>query len=298
MSSSSNEKMYISLREQALGEFRKALEESLERFNKEKNSCVVMEIDYVRSLVNSAINNLDSHFAEYKNLPGIIQEFPIMIEEDVGTTSEHPIIIDCDDKVGVSQAENNPRKRKNIWKKSKNAKKAKSVARSLRQELPPVPRIQDSLFNKMATSRQLYKESWEALEFVGDRVITSCLLKIAEQKYIKRHTASIIRLCVRNIATNKILAAYCLTLGIEKLNEMTSLKIKKRHADAFEAYFGSYYLVNGELATCIYLDNLMTPLLNLIIEGVASGNKKPMDAFKIASNYFELEWIQDGNKLT
>ncbi|CAG8787054.1 25906_t:CDS:1, partial [Racocetra persica] len=42
--------------------------------------------------------------------------------------------------------------------------------------------------------------------------------------------------------------------------------VNKRIADAFEAYFGAYYLVCGELPTCIYLDSLMTPLLDLILE--------------------------------
>ncbi|CAG8473388.1 5332_t:CDS:2 [Racocetra fulgida] len=73
------------------------------------------------------------------------------------------------------------------------------------------------------------------------------------------------------MATNKILAAYTVTLGLQELNGMEFPVIIKLHADAFEAYFGAYYLACGELATCVYLENLMTPLFDLIVAHIAAG---------------------------
>ncbi|CAG8773835.1 9920_t:CDS:1, partial [Gigaspora margarita] len=74
---------------------------------------------------------------------------------------------------------------------------------------------------------------------------------------------------------------------------MSPSKIKKRHADVFETYFGAFYLTNGELETCIYLDRLMTPQLDLIVGSVISGKKEPKDSYEIASNYFGMQWILD-----
>ncbi|KAF0533349.1 ribonuclease 3 [Gigaspora margarita] len=166
------------------------------------------------------------------------------------------------------------------------------------QPPPPVPEIQDPLFKKLATCCHLYKGAWETLEFLGDRIITSCIWKIAEPKYLKKYCARTVLPSIQHIATNKILAAYCLKLGIYELNGMSPSKIKKRHADAFETYFGAFYLTNGELETCIYLDRLMTPLLDLIVGSVASGKKEPKDSYEITSNYFGMQWILDISKLT
>ncbi|CAG8679577.1 5605_t:CDS:1, partial [Dentiscutata heterogama] len=145
----------------------------------------------------------------------------------------------------------------------------------------------------MATCRLLHKVAWETLEFLGDRVLTYCLFKITGPKYLKDHYADTIGLSIRRITTNKILAAYSIKLGIHESNGMTCSEIKKRHADALEAYFGAYYLTDGEIATCRYLDDLMTPLLDLIIDGIASGNKGIDNSYKIAAEYFAMPWIRN-----
>ncbi|KAF0538898.1 ribonuclease 3 [Gigaspora margarita] len=83
------------------------------------------------------------------------------------------------------------------------------------------------------------------------------------------------------------MAAYSLKLGISESNRMSPSKIKKCYADAFEPYFGAFYLTNGKLETCIYLDRLMTPLLDLIVGSVTSGKKQPKDSYEIASIILE-----------
>ncbi|CAG8772083.1 4603_t:CDS:2, partial [Dentiscutata erythropus] len=43
----------------------------------------------------------------------------------------------------------------------------------------------------------------------------------------------------------------------------------------------------------LYLDALMTSLLDLIIECVYGGKGEPQDSYKIASQYFRMSWIED-----
>ncbi|CAG8824421.1 4297_t:CDS:1, partial [Gigaspora rosea] len=115
------------------------------------------------------------------------------------------------------------------------------------------------------------------LEYLGDRVLTSCLLKISGPRYLKKYEAKDIFKGVQNIVTNKILAAYSITLGLDQMNDTKLTTVKKYHADAFEAYFGAYYLASGELATCKYLESLMTPLLDIILEGINAGQNNLED---------------------
>ncbi|CAG8737004.1 7540_t:CDS:2 [Gigaspora margarita] len=290
-----NETNYTLMRRHALNMLKNALNESQKKLDKNEDKHLVMVID-------KAISNLKDHFCEYKNYPGDSKEFPFVIECEEDDKKSHKrkyLSKKCKDenesictkKVRLENAE------KGV-KVSKKCRNPTNVTKILRQDLPPVPKIHDSLFAEMATCRPLHKKSWETLEFLGDRVLMSCLFKISEPKYLQKHCADTIGLGVRNIATNKILAAYSITLGIHKFNGMESSKIKKVHADALEAYIGTYYLTSGELALCRYLDKLMTPLLDLIINGIASGNKILNDSYKIASEYFAMAWIRDGNRLT
>ncbi|CAG8546956.1 11690_t:CDS:2 [Racocetra fulgida] len=166
-----------------------------------------------------------------------------------------------------------------------------------RNDLNAIPPINDSLFAAMATGYCSYNDSWEILEYLGDRVIVSCLFKVAKSRYLSLYFANDIRTSIMGITTNKILAAYSISLKLNELNKMQFLPVRKSHADAFEAYFGAYFLVYGELLTCIHLDHLMTPLLNLIVYHVASGNKTVDDSYNLASGYFSMSWIRNINFL-
>ncbi|CAG8797554.1 19938_t:CDS:1, partial [Racocetra persica] len=57
----------------------------------------------------------------------------------------------------------------------------------MREDLPKIPIIDDPLFRSIATGYNSNNESWEILEYLGDRVLTSCLLKIAGPRYIQRY---------------------------------------------------------------------------------------------------------------
>ncbi|CAG8713651.1 27984_t:CDS:2 [Dentiscutata erythropus] len=162
--------------------------------------------------------------------------------------------------------------------------------KDLRTDLPPIPLITDETFYAMATGYHSFNEQWEALEFLGDRVLTSCLLKFAKKRYESKYCSKEIRKSVSVMATNKILAAYTVTLGLHNLNHMDFPVIVKLHADAFEAYFGAYYLAVGEPETCSYLEILMTPLFDLIVEHIASGNAISSTC-DIASKYFSMPWM-------
>ncbi|CAG8803389.1 10545_t:CDS:2, partial [Racocetra persica] len=161
---------------------------------------------------------------------------------------------------------------------------------NLRTDLPPIPPIDDPCLAKMAVGYHSHNDQWETLEFLGDRVLTSCLLKLAKSRYGSKYCSKEISKSVSVMATNKILAAYTVTLGLQELNGMEFPVIIKLHADAFEAYFGAYYLACGELATCVYLENLMTPLFDLIVAHIASGNSITSTC-DIASKYFSMPWI-------
>ncbi|CAG8572358.1 13129_t:CDS:2 [Cetraspora pellucida] len=167
---------------------------------------------------------------------------------------------------------------------------------NLRTDLPPIPPIDDPCFATMAVGYHSHNDQWETLEFLGDRVLTSCLLKLAKSRYSTKYCTKEISKSVSVMATNKILAAYTITLGLQKLNGMDFPVIIKLHADAFEAYFGAYYLACGELATCLYLECLMTPLFDLIVAHIASGNNIT-NTCDIASKYFSMPWIHGVTRL-
>ncbi|CAG8561160.1 12094_t:CDS:2 [Dentiscutata heterogama] len=153
-----------------------------------------------------------------------------------------------------------------------------------------IPPIEASLFAELATGYVKYRPQWEMFEYLGDSVLEHCLLKIAKGKYLIKYSIETIVLGVMAMATNKVLAAYAITTGLHKLNRMEFLEIKKLHADAFEAYIGTYYIACGEQATCNYLEKLMSPLFDAIIQG-AESNKDVYHLYGIASAYFSMPWI-------
>ncbi|CAG8734861.1 13273_t:CDS:2, partial [Dentiscutata erythropus] len=141
---------------------------------------------------------------------------------------------------------------------------------NLRTDLEIIPTIGVSLFAKLATGYVKYRPQWEMFEYLGDSVLEHCLLKIAKGKYLVNYSVEAIELGVKVMATNKVLAAYTITTGLHKLNCMEFLEIKKLHADAFEAYIGTYYIACGEQATCNYLEKLMSPLFDAIMQEAES----------------------------
>ncbi|KAF0364516.1 ribonuclease 3 [Gigaspora margarita] len=169
--------------------------------------------------------------------------------------------------------------------------------KNLRTDLPPIPPILDPCFASMAVGYRDFNKQWEALEFLGDRVLTCCLLKVAKNRYAAKYCEKDIRKGVSVMATNKILAAYTVTLGLQKLNDMDLPMIVKSHADAFEAYFGAYYLACGDLATYEYLKELMTPLFDRIVKSIASGDKHITVTCNVASDYFSMPWINSEHRL-
>ena len=117
-----------------------------------------------------------------------------------------------------------------------------------------------------------------------------CVLRFATTKYLQYYTPSDIKVVTTFLVSNKLLAAYSLTLGLDKQNRMQQLGITKKVADAFEAYIGAYYLSDGEAATTRYLEHLMSPLFELVLSNIQTGR----DAHKIMNvmaSYFNMGFL-------
>ncbi|CAG8701688.1 22818_t:CDS:2 [Cetraspora pellucida] len=255
-------------------------------------------------------NSLSSQSKELLAMSAVRPNKLVTILRDVEiSTSFQPNVMLREDEMSTSQ-NNKGQKRKFITsdckdgndvtfpnKKRRSEKLIIDALKNKRNDLKAIPPINDTLFAAMAIGYYSYNESWEALEYLGDRVIESCLFKVAKSRYLSLYSADDIKTGIMRITTNKILAAYSITLKLHELNNMKFLSVRKFHADAFEAYFGAYFLVYGELLTCTYLDYLMTPLLDLIINHVASGNKTTNDSYNLASEYFSMSWIRNTNFL-
>ncbi|CAG8697304.1 45052_t:CDS:2 [Gigaspora margarita] len=250
-----NKKMLLKFRERAFRNFEKALKETLKNFNDLKNNDSAIPINHLQSSFKKAIDGLANHFCDYQSSLGASQAMLVEALPDVeaGTSSRHS--------------------------GTPSTNKAEIISSSHHfNPLVAAERSSSSQPNNEVNSKKLLKNGyrsnnviWEKLEYLGDRVLTSCLLKISGPRYLNKYQAKDIFKGVTNIVTNKILAAYSITLSLDRMNDMKFLAVKKYHADAFEAYFGAYYLASGELATCQYLESLMTPLLDIILEGINAG---------------------------
>ncbi|KAF0558418.1 ribonuclease 3 [Gigaspora margarita] len=259
-------------------------------------------INHLQSSFKKAIDGLANHFCDYQSSSGASQATLVEVLPDVkaGTSSRHS------GTPSTNKAESKKRKKPSHPNESRqiskrrlvvaerssssqpnnevNSKKLlKNAIINKREDLPALPIISDEYFSKIAVGYRSNNVIWERLEYLGDRVLTSCLLKISGPRYLNKYQAKDIFKGVTNIVTNKILAAYSITLGLDRMNDMKFLAVKKYHADAFEAYFGAYYLASGELATCQYLESLMTPLLDIILEGINAGQNNVEDSYQIAS---------------
>ncbi|CAG8585320.1 16628_t:CDS:2 [Cetraspora pellucida] len=267
---------------QALRNFRKALEASLNKFKntKPKNDHVEIAIE---KAIEKAIENLRDHFCEYENFPEALpnneskgpnevdsnevkskgpNEAVSKVEtkgpDEVETKGPNEVETKGPNEVetkGPNEVESKGKKRKKSpnTRHANKKRKTKTVAikigtssmsddvtskklitnatENMRSDLPEIPKIHDSLFANMTTGFHSDNEAWEILEYLEDRVLTSSF----------------------------------------KSNCMSHPTVNKFHADTFEAYFGAYYHAVEELHTCRYLDSLMTPLLDLILEDIKFG---------------------------
>ncbi|CAG8531598.1 16233_t:CDS:2, partial [Dentiscutata heterogama] len=64
----------------------------------------------------------------------------------------------------------------------------------------------------LASANKGRPPQWEWLEYLGDSVLEHCLLKIARGRYLLDYPVEVIEKAVKAMATNKILAAYAITL--------------------------------------------------------------------------------------
>lgn len=156
----------------------------------------------------------------------------------------------------------------------------------MRTDLPPLPPIEDYYWEKLAIGFKEHRIHWEKLEWLGDRVLMVSVLKFANRRFIKETEIRLIRDISIMMVTNKILAAYSLTLKLDQLNKMNLPIVKKIHADAFEAYFGAFYLAYGEEATTNYLEKLMGPLFDMLFFADSNISK-----IKLAAAYFSMPWL-------
>ncbi|CAG8789578.1 17185_t:CDS:1, partial [Gigaspora margarita] len=109
-----------------------------------------------------------------------------------------------------------------------------------------------------------------------------------KSQYFQKYEAKDISKGMMNIVTNKILAEYSLMLGLDKINDIGFIVVRKYYADAFEAYFGSYYFASSELAIYQYLESLIILLLEIILEGIKARQNNLEDSYQIASWYFSM----------
>jgi dsRNA-specific ribonuclease len=117
-----------------------------------------------------------------------------------------------------------------------------------------------------------------------------CVLRFATAKYLRFYKPSDIKVVTTFLVSNKLLAAYSLTLGLDKKNHMQGNSINKKVADAFEAYIGAHYLSDGEEATTRYLEQLMSPLFELVLSNLQTG-RNPHKIMKVIANYFHMTFL-------
>ncbi|CAG8598876.1 4939_t:CDS:2 [Diversispora eburnea] len=168
---------------------------------------------------------------------------------------------------------------------------------NMRTDLPPLPPIDDYYWEKLAIGFKDHRLHWEKLEWLGDRVLMVCVLRFANRRYFRETQLKLIRDISILMVTNKILAAYSLTLKLDQLNKMNFYIVRKIHADAFETYFGAYYLAYGEDATTNYLEKLMGPLFDILYY-----TDEDISKIKLAAAYFSmpmnnLTLLTRGNKI-
>ncbi|GBC04720.1 hypothetical protein RclHR1_05820012 [Rhizophagus clarus] len=149
-----------------------------------------------------------------------------------------------------------------------------------RKDLLPFPHITNHVLRTWATGFLHYRNEWERLEYLGDKVLMFCVLRFATAKYLRYYTPSDIKVVTTFLVSNKLLAAYSLTLGLDKKNHMQGNSVTKKVADAFEAYIGAYYLSDGEQATTRYLEQLMSPLFELILSTIIQTGRNPHKIMK------------------
>src|SRR5947208_17053407 len=89
------------------------------------------------------------------------------------------------------------------------------------------------------------------------------------------------------VCNNKILAAYSLALRLDIMNRIQSDHPTKSHAEAFESYIAGVFLANGETNTIQYLEELMTPLLTILL----ANSTNPAADDIVISDYFGMEWL-------
>ncbi|RHZ89797.1 hypothetical protein Glove_10g24 [Diversispora epigaea] len=157
---------------------------------------------------------------------------------------------------------------------------------NMRTDLPPLPPIDDYYWEKLAIGFKDHRLHWEKLEWLGDRVLMVCVLRFANRRYLRETRLKLIRDISILMVTNKILAAYSLTLKLDQLNKMNFYIVRKIHADAFETYFGAYYLAYGEDATTNYLEQLMGPLFDILYY-----TNEDISKIKLAAAYFSMPWL-------
>ncbi|CAG8613790.1 14470_t:CDS:2 [Funneliformis mosseae] len=185
-------------------------------------------------------------------------------------------LIQSKHKACVSDEENNPSK----W----------------RTDLPALPYISNAVLRLWSTGFLKHRNQWERLEYLGDKVLMFCVLRFATAKYLQRYSPSEIRIVTSFLVSNKLLAAYSLTLGLDTKNKMEQLGITKKVADAFEAYIGAYYLSEGEEATTTYLEQLMNPLFALVLTSM-NGNRNVKKMMKVIADYFNMGFLLTVPKL-
>ncbi|RIA86332.1 hypothetical protein C1645_740928 [Glomus cerebriforme] len=165
-----------------------------------------------------------------------------------------------------------------------------------RKDLPQFPHITDHVLRTWATGFLCYRKEWERLEYLGDKVLMFCVLRFATAKYLQFYTPSDIKIVTTFMVSNKLLAAYSLTLGLDKQNQMRG-DLTKKVADAFEAYIGAYYLSDGEEATTRYLDQLMSPLFELILQRRQTG-RNAGKVMNVIAEYFNMNFLTRMAKLS
>ncbi|CAG8797244.1 1724_t:CDS:2, partial [Dentiscutata erythropus] len=177
----------------------------------------------------------------------------------------------------------------------KKSKIAPQLSSPTKTDLEKLPLIEVRHLADIAIGFKEHRLQWEQFEYLEDSVLEHCLSKIARGRYLLDYSVEVIQWAVTAMATNKILAAYAVTLGLPKLNNMRFQTIKKLHADSFEAYIRAYYLFCREKPTCIYLYKLMVPLFDLFIREATAYNLNHL--YNIAAGYFSMLWIGEEGRL-
>ena len=139
---------------------------------------------------------------------------------------------------------------------------------------------------------ELQKESYERLEYLGDRVIKITLAEYLFLRYFDMDEGFMTKLQTK-LEDKKNLALFSKALGLEKyfiiskqIEDKYGRKLDKIHEDVFEAFIGGLYLSNGLEPCKLLLINMLETLVDYAEKLYCDNNYKDI----LLRHYHKMDW--------